>query len=60
MTLAKRMRASNDALYLAHRLALHSIDDDIVREVQMLNLYGQSCFNQEVVSRCCVSIITVG
>ena len=49
MTHGQRMRLSNDALYLSHRLIPHSGDPHISGEMQRLSSWGHAWFNQELV-----------
>ena len=49
MTHGERMRLSNDALYLSHRLIPHSEDPHISTEMQRLSACGHAWFNQELV-----------
>jgi hypothetical protein len=49
MTHGQRMRLSNDALHLSHRLIPHSGDRHISAEMERLSLCGHAWFNQELV-----------
>ena len=49
MTNGQRMRLSNDALYLSHRLIRHSEDPRISTEIQRLSSWGHAWFNEELV-----------
>src|SRR5204863_6617861 len=49
MTHGQRMRLSNDALYLSHRLVALSEDPHISAEMQRLSSCGNAWFNEELV-----------
>jgi len=50
MSAAERMMLSNDALYLARRLVVHSNDPTIAIEVDHLSHRGEAWFHQELVA----------
>jgi len=49
MSSGQKMRMSNEALYLAHRLLPHSSELSIAAEIQRLTQCGNSWFTQELV-----------
>jgi hypothetical protein len=49
MTHAETMKSVNDAFFLAHRLAPHSVDPNIFTEMERLSLCGNAWFDQELV-----------